>query len=156
MKLKLFLFVAAIISFSGCTTIDEEDLLPSSVTINRISVDYWPVTDQNGETWDLLVNTEPDIFITVKGGLIKYESPTYYKNPTLLNKPLNFDYNQKVYQSNFKTIHEISIWDYDDTSDSELMSTIDIVFEDYATIRQTEITKMKNNVGITLNVTWND
>jgi hypothetical protein len=116
MKVSKFLMLSAaaigIFSMSSCQK--EEDPVPVSASISRITVKQYPTTDAAGDLWDLTTNA--DIYVTMDAGTAAngtlYNSPTYI-NDAAGSGTYNFTQGLPV-TITANTTHNISVWDLDD------------------------------------------
>lgn len=154
MKIK-YLLVGLLAATFGLTSCEKEDPIPTSATVNSITVKSFPGTDANGDLWDL--TTAADIYVTMGLGTSAssslYESPTYF-NDAPSSGTYTFSGGLPVQLTATQT-YNIAVWDLDDLDADDLIGGLTFVPNDFY-VSGTTSTITLSNAGfeIQVNVTW--
>ncbi|MCF8359256.1 MAG: hypothetical protein K9H26_10885 [Prolixibacteraceae bacterium] len=151
-KIVIVLFVLAAIA--GCKK-ENETPEPKRVIFSKITVTDWP-DNKNGQSWDDLVNTEPDVYFTIKpSGAEKTQE--YVFNNVIDNANggnlvfLGISY--EIEKVDFNKIFYFYLYDDDDFGDDEIMGYCSFKVEDYFAFPDNFLI-VENDIAIVIEVTW--
>lgn len=103
----------------GCTT----QVAPTTITIDEIRVYDWPLVNSTGGGWDN--NSGPDLFIEYYGwGSINLFTSGYYQDVTT-DFYYSWSPNIELSILDYYATNTISVFDYDDLTDHDLMGAIE-------------------------------
>lgn len=136
-------------------------ITPIQVKITKIRVTKFPDAKPNGSWWDVLPNSDADIYLTVQNNTLStiWSSPTYFQDATGLGT-VNYDFvpSTPITISNVTSGHIMNIYDYDTVGSDELIDFI--AFNPYSTNGGFPATKtFTNSTGtfsftLTLSYVW--
>jgi hypothetical protein len=92
----------------------ETQITPNVIKIKSVKIVTFPQYD-DGADWDLLTNTQPDVYFRLmKGSNILFEQADYYENAIVTN---NHTYESNITINDITTEYALLLYDYDNGSD---------------------------------------
>jgi hypothetical protein len=94
---------------------------PTSVKITKIKVKKFPDVKTNGNWWDILPNSDADIYLTVENSAftVIYNHPTYFTNATGLGtSTYDFIPATPINLTNVSSAYIINLYDYDGSTNN--------------------------------------
>ncbi len=132
-KFSIFIFIVFACLFTNCQKEKfctegftgpncDQEIPPLRISIDGIRINRFPDRKSNGNQWDIITSTYPDIYIKLynereKVDMLKLD---YYKkdvaSSVIFTEPVTFDYPSQDYV--------IELWDYDDFLDDKMPGMI--------------------------------
>lgn len=127
---------------------------PQNLTINKITINNFPLTDSNGSNWDF--SGGPDIFLVLdKGTNVTanplYETASFFSDAT---NSKSYDFNVNWSLNSLNGNYVIGMYDYDTPDPNDFMGGIYFIPNDYSQGKPNSITLQTNKFKFTIYVTW--
>lgn len=126
---------------------------PSSVTITKIFLINYPMTDGNGAGWDFAAG--PDVFLSINQGTASNDVQTSGVATDVTGGSITFDNNFPYTITAPSVDWAIGVWDYDSPDPNDFMGGVYFTPNNYKGGFPSTINLSAGSVGMTLYVTWN-
>lgn len=130
---RLAALLALTVGLAACDTGPLDSLDIETASIRTIQVDDFSFSNPEGNPWDGIPDTAPDVYITLETaeGDVFFESEEI-PSTTVGDLPLVFDFIDRIQINNLRRGFVVAIWDRDAFNADDLIGETDVfVFEDY-------------------------
>jgi len=92
----------------------ETQIMPTVIKITSVKLTKFPQYD-DGADWDVLTNTQPDVFFRLmKGSNVLFEQPDYYEDAVITE---NYTKETDITINEVTSEYAMLLYDYDNTTD---------------------------------------
>lgn len=129
--------------------------------INTVQITQIPYVDvnANNQTWDLFINTDPDVFFNIEdaNNNILYDGSSDYKsNAPISSLPLSWTLASPYQITNTATTYNIAVYDLDTppVDSNDLMGRVSFKMDDHKSGYPSSFQIGTTGVSITITGTW--
>jgi len=160
-NLQILLILTSILTIYSCKKSETttNTISYSKFKINSVTLNAFPSTDSTSSTWDLFVNTDPDIYFNIDSATNIYNGSNAYQN-NLTQSSLPFSWpplpSPQVINS-FSSTYYISLFDADNPSlgdSDDPMGQIPFIMNDHITGYPSSFQITNGTSTVTINGTW--
>lgn len=150
---QLCLPLLLLIVFTACDKKDDPKPDATNVTITGISIVTMPLTDPDGDSWDVDGGADP-FFIILNSSTTLYSHPTAYQDVVSANFPLNYTIAGGYKLPYINQAYGINLYDYDATSANDFIGQVSFNPNNYKSERPASKTYTNGNIQVTVKFSW--